>query len=29
MYSTENSIQYSVTTYMGTESEKEGIYVYV
>ena len=27
MYSTENSTQYSVMTYMGTESEKEGLYV--
>ena len=29
LYSTENSIQYSVMAYMGKESEKEWIYVYV
>ena len=29
LHSTENSIQYSVMTYMGKESEKEQIYVYV
>ena len=29
LYSTENSTQYSVITYMGKESEKEQIYVYV
>ena len=28
-YSTGNYTQYSVTTYMGKESEKEWIYVYV
>ena len=29
LYSIENSTQYSVITYMGKESEKEEIYVYV
>ena len=29
MHSTGNSIQYSVMTYMGKESKKEWIYVYV
>ena len=29
LYSTGNSTQYSVMTYMGIESEKEWIYVYV
>ena len=29
LYSTGNSTQYSVVTYMGKESKKEGIYVYV
>ena len=29
MYSTENSTQYSLITYMGKESEKEWVYVYV
>ena len=29
LYSTRNSIQYSVMTYMGIESKKEWIYVYV
>ena len=29
LYSTENSIQYSVINYMGKESEKEWICVYV
>ena len=29
LYSTGNSTQYSVITYMGKESEKEWIYVYV
>ena len=29
LYRTENSTQYSVITYMGKESEKEWIYVYV
>ena len=29
LYSTGNSIQYSVMTYMGKESNKEWIYVYV
>ena len=29
LYSTGNSIQYSVITYMGKESEKEWTYVYV
>ena len=29
LYSTENSTQYSVMTYMGKESEKEWIYVYI
>ena len=29
LYSTGNSTQYSVMTYMGTESKKEWIYVYV
>ena len=29
MYRTGNSTQYSVVTYMGKESEKEWIYVYV
>ena len=29
LYSTENSTQYSVIIYMGKESEKECIYVYV
>ena len=29
MYSTGNSTQYSVITYMGKETEKEWIYVYV
>ena len=29
LYSTGNSTQYSVKTYMGKESEKEWIYVYV
>ena len=28
LYSTENSIQYSVITYMGKESKKEQMYVY-
>ena len=28
-YSTENSTQYSVMTYMGKESKKQWIYVYV
>ena len=29
LYSTENSIQYSVMTYMGKESKKEWIYIYI
>ena len=29
MYSTRNSTQYSVMTYMGKESKKEWIYLYV
>ena len=29
LYSTGHSIQYSVITYLGKESEKEWIYVYV
>ena len=29
LYSTGNSAQYSVITYMGKESEKEWMYVYV
>ena len=29
LYSTGNSTQYSVISYMGKESEKEWIYVYV
>ena len=29
LYSTGNSIQYSVMSYMGTESKKEWIYMYV
>ena len=29
MYSTGSSIQYSVMTYMGKESKKEWIYVYI
>ena len=29
LYSTGNSIQYAVMTYMGMESKKEGILVYV
>ena len=29
LYSTRNSTQYSVTTYMGKESKEEWIYVYV
>ena len=29
LYSTGNSTQYSVMTYMGTESKKDWIYVYV
>ena len=29
LYSTRNSTQYSVMTYMGIESKKEWIYVYV
>ena len=29
LYSTGNSTQYSVITYLGKESEKEWIYVYV
>ena len=29
LYSTENPTQYSVMTYMGKESKKEWIYVYV
>ena len=29
LYSTGNSTQYSVMTYMGKESKKEWIYVYV
>ena len=29
LYSTKNSTQYSVTTYMGKESEKEWIYMYI
>ena len=29
LYSTGNSIQYSVMSYMGTESKKEWMYLYV
>ena len=29
LYSTENSTQYSVITYVGKESEKEWIYIYI
>ena len=29
LYSTENSSQYSVITYMGKESEKEWVYIHV